>query len=71
MAKGKVKSSSSPGFAKGGSTKMHGKQAAGPQKSGTSAHSTSGSGGKFASGGSTKMHGKQSAVAAPAGRVQK
>ena len=34
-------------FAKGGKTKMFGKQSAGPQKPGTTTHSVSGNGGKF------------------------
>jgi hypothetical protein len=63
----KVKSTKSPSFAKGGKTKMFGKQHAGPQKPGTSAHSTSGSGGKFAKGGRTHMFGKQSASPARGG----
>jgi hypothetical protein len=67
MAKSKVISNKSPSFAKGGKTKMFGKQHAGPQKSGTSAHSTSGDGGKFAKGGKTHMFGKQSASPARAG----
>lgn len=61
MAKSKVISSKSASFAKGGKTKMFGKQHAGPQKPGTTAHSTSGDGGKFAKGGRGHMFGKQSA----------
>lgn len=58
MAKSKTISSKSASFAKGGSTKMFGKQHAGTQTPGQTA-TKSGSGGKFASGGSTKMFGKQ------------
>lgn len=58
----KVKKSSAPAFAKGGSGKMFGKQHAGPQKSGTTATGNkSGSGGKWGKGGSGHMFGKQSA----------
>lgn len=60
MAKGKEKSSSSPAFAKGGSTKMFGRQHSGTQTPGQTA-TKSGAGGKFAKGGSGKMFGKQSA----------
>ncbi|TXH19344.1 MAG: hypothetical protein E6R03_00625 [Hyphomicrobiaceae bacterium] len=56
----KVKKSSAPAFAKGGSGKMFGKQHAGQQASGQTA-TKSGAGGKWAKGGSTKMFGKQSA----------
>lgn len=42
-------------FAKGGSGKMFGKQAAGPQKPGVVGKSNSGNGGKFAKGGSKGM----------------
>ena len=58
-------------FAKGGSTKMFGKQVAGPQRPGCTAHDTSGDGGKFASGGSTKMFGKQAAGPMPSGQSGK
>lgn len=61
MAKSKSLSTKSASFAKGGSTKMFGKQHAGPQKPGVKGHSTSGSGGKFAKGGNGHMFGKQSA----------
>ena len=70
--KSKVKSSSSKEFAKGGSTKMFGKQHAGPQKPGVSSHDTAGDGGKFAKGGKTKMFGRQTAgrkVPGSAGKV--
>jgi hypothetical protein len=60
-----VKSSSSP-FVKGGSTKMAGKQHAGPQASGISGTQAKGSGGKFPMGGKTKMAGKQTAKSARA-----
>lgn len=53
-------SSKSAVFAKGGSTKMFGKQHAGPQAPGVSSVAPQGDGGKFAKGGSTKMFGKQS-----------
>ena len=57
----KVKSSKAPAWAKGGSTKMFGRQAAGPQKPGTTAHNVSGNGGKFAKGGRGHMFGRQTA----------
>ena len=56
MAKTKEMKSSSPSFAKGGTTKMFGKQHAGQQKSGQTS-TKSGAGGKFAKGGTTKMYG--------------
>lgn len=59
-------SSKSKEFAKGGKTKMFGKQHAGPQKSGMTSHATNGDGGKFHKGGKTKMFGKQSASPARA-----
>jgi hypothetical protein len=52
MKGSKVMKSSSPQFVKGGTTKMAGKQSAGP--------------GKFPAGGKTKMAGKQSAKPARA-----
>lgn len=58
MAKSKEISSKTASFAKGGSTKMFGKQHAGTQKPGQTA-TKSGTGGKFAKGGSTHMFGKQ------------
>jgi hypothetical protein len=60
MAKSKQVSSKSASFAKGGSTKMFGKQHAGQQAPGQTA-TKSGAGGKFAKGGGSKMFGKQSA----------
>lgn len=60
-AKSKSISSSTPAFAKGGTTKMFGKQAAVSQSPATTSHGGSG-GGKVAKGGSTKMFGKQAAV---------
>lgn len=61
--KGKTseKSPAAGKFAKGGSTKMFGKQAAGPQTPGLSAKKNAGDGGKFAKGGGKKMFGQQSA----------
>ncbi len=53
-------------FAKGGKTKMFGKQAAAPQQAGESGHATKGGDSKFASGGKTKMFGfRPSAPARP------
>ena len=66
MEMAKEISSSSKVFAKGGKTKMFGKQHAGPQKSGMTSHATNGDGGKFHKGGKTKMFGKQSASPARA-----
>lgn len=71
LSKGKVVKTSSPTFAKGGSTKMFGKQAAGPQTPGQSAQKDSSDGGRIAKGGKTKMFGKQSVMTAPAGKVIK
>lgn len=53
-------------FAEGGDTHMFGEQAAGPQKSATTAHDVSGGapGADFAKGGSTKMFGFQGSVPA-------
>lgn len=59
--KSKVKSSGTGAFAKGGSTKMFGKQSAGPQVPGNAATGGRAGGGKFAVGGKTKMAGKGSA----------
>jgi hypothetical protein len=67
VAKSKVKSEKSGSFAKGGKTKMFGKQHAGPQKPGVSAKDPKGDGGKWAKGGSTHMFGRQSASPAKAG----
>lgn len=68
MAKSKEISSSTPSFAKGGNTKMFGKQHAGTQKPGQTA-TKSGAGGKFAKGGSTKMYGFAKTRTAPAGKT--
>ena len=56
-------------FAKGGSTKMFGEQAANEQKPGTTAHDVSGGapGPEYAKGGSTKMFGFAGAQPAQAG----
>jgi hypothetical protein len=70
MAKTKLISTKTASFAKGGSTKMFGKQHAGQQKAGQTSTS-SGAGGKFAKGGSTKMFGKQCAQPAKAGKTNK
>jgi len=74
MAKTKTISSKTPSFAKGGNTKMFGKQHAGPTKSlsqaGTGKVDT-GPGGKFAKGGSTKMFGKGTAKPSVAGHTAK
>ena len=70
MAKGKSISTKSGAFAKGGNTKMFGKQFAGPQKPSTTATaSKSGSGGKFAKGGGKKMFGFAPAGKSPAGKT--
>lgn len=71
MAKSKVKSSKSPSWARGGKTKMFGKQHAGPQKPGCTSHDTSGDGGKFAKGGNGHMFGRQTASPARAGMTGK
>lgn len=60
----KVISTKSVSFAKGGKTKMFGKQHVGTQTPGQTA-TKSGAGGKFAKGGSTKMFGKQSVKPSP------
>lgn len=63
-----IKSDANPGFfAQGGKTKMFGPQHAGPQNPDTSAHDTSGDGGKFAKGGTAKMFGKGHASPALSG----
>lgn len=59
MAKSKTISTKTASFAKGGSTKMFGKQHVGTQAPGQTA-TKSGSGGKFAKGGNGHMFGKQS-----------
>lgn len=57
MAQSKEKSSKSVAFAKGGTTKMFGKQHAGPDRAGETSGTKAGSGGKFAKGGKGKMFG--------------
>lgn len=69
MAKASSKSTGGK-FPSGGSTKMFGKQHAGPRAAGTTA-TKSGDGGKFPGGGSGKMFGKGSARPAVAGRTAK
>jgi hypothetical protein len=64
--KSKVMKSSATPFVKGGSTKMAGKQHAGPQAPDVSGTKAKGSGGKFPMGGKTKMAGKQTAKSARA-----
>lgn len=71
MSKSKVISSSKPGFAKGGSGSMFGKQSAGPKTPGVMGKAQSGSGGKWAKGGSKQMFGKQSAGTRTPGRSGK
>lgn len=56
-------------FAKGGDTHMFGPQKAGPQDDATTAHDTSGDGGKFAKGGSGKMFGYTPSMPAQAGKT--
>jgi hypothetical protein len=65
MAKGKEMSSKGTSFAKGGSTKMFGKQSAGTQVPGQTA--SMGRNGKIAQGGGKKMAGKGAARPAKAG----
>ncbi len=67
---GKVIKSGKGDFAKGGKGHMFGKQHAGQQASGTTAHQPT-SDGKFASGGKTKMFGKQSADTMVSGQTSK
>lgn len=55
MAKTKQISTKTASFAKGGSTKMFGKQHVGTQTPGQTATKPKGAGGKFAQGGKTKM----------------
>jgi hypothetical protein len=70
MAKSKEISSSTPSFAKGGTTKMFGKQHAGNQMPGRTAQKPDkNQGGKFAKGGTTKMYGFAKTRTAPAGRT--
>ena len=64
MAKSKLINTKPAAFAKGGTTKMFGKQTAGPRKSLSAAgtgKAQSGDGGKWGKGGSQHMFGKQSA----------
>jgi hypothetical protein len=77
-AKSKQESEHNVEFAKGGNTPMFGtgdrttaapSDAAGEQQSASTAHKTSGSGGKFASGGSGKMFGFNPSVPATAGQT--
>lgn len=56
---GKVIKSGTMTPVRGGSTKMFGKQHAGPQKPGGSAHNPKGTGGKYAKGGPSGKVGKQ------------
>lgn len=58
-------------FAEGGDTHMFGKQAAGEQKPGGTAHDAGGGapGAKFAEGGSTKMFGFRASTPATAGQT--
>jgi hypothetical protein len=69
--KSKVEKSSTPSFAKGGSTKMFGQQHAGTKTPGNTGHEVSGGDGKFAKGGSGHMFGKQSANQKVAGTTGK
>jgi hypothetical protein len=74
MAKGKVKSSGSGSFAKGGSTKMFGKQHAGnraPLTTKSTGKNDSSPGGKWAKGGSGHMFGKQTAGPRRSGQTGK
>jgi hypothetical protein len=64
----KEMSSKNATFAKGGKGHMFGKQSAGKQKPGGSAHNTSGDGGKFAKGGSGRMFGFRPSAPAKAGQ---
>lgn len=68
MAKGKEISSKPMQFAKGGSTKMFGRQSAGPKSPGQTGKAQSGNGGKFAKGGpSGKVGNQKPSVSAKAG----
>jgi hypothetical protein len=71
MAKGKMLSSKSATFAKGGGGHMVGKQHAGMKAPYVTGKGDKGSGGKFAKGGGGHMFGKQSASPAPGGRSGK
>lgn len=55
--KSKAENEKNVDIIKGGKGHMFGQQHAGPEKPGTSAHDTSGDGGKFAKGGSGHMFG--------------
>ena len=68
MAKAKAMSGGGK-FPMGGSTKMFGKQHAGPKEAGCTAQTKTGDGGKFPMGGSTKMLAKVPANAMPSGRT--
>lgn len=56
-------------FAKGGKTKMFGRQAASPQVAGESGHTVKGGDAKFAQGGSGHMFGFRPSVPARAGQA--
>jgi hypothetical protein len=71
VMKNKSLSSSSREFAKGGSTGMFGKQAAGPKSPALTGKAQSGSGGKFAAGGNGHMFGKQAAGPRAPGKTGK
>jgi hypothetical protein len=66
MAKSKELKTKKADFAKGGTTKMFGKQHAGPQAPGITS-TKSGAGGKFAKGGTTPMAKFTKTRTAPAG----
>jgi hypothetical protein len=68
--KSKVESEKNVEFAKGGTTKMFGEQAAEPEKSGSTAQTSEpGPGAKFAAGGKGKMFGFNPSVPASAGQT--
>ncbi len=69
MAKSKRESEHNVEFAKGGTTKMFGHQAAGEQDPATTAHDTTNDGDKYACGGKTKMFGFAGAQPAQAGKT--
>lgn len=72
MAGSKEISHKGAAFAKGGKGHMFGKQVAGAQVPGGTAHKTSGGDSKFAAGGKTKMFGKQVAgTQVPGGTAHK
>jgi hypothetical protein len=69
-AKTKTESEKDVTFAEGGTTKMFGPQAAGPDKPGdTGKDQSSAPGAKFASGGKAKMFGYNPSVPATAGQT--